>query len=411
MVPGRGVAIIGAGMTRFHHKLHLEKTSRELFVDAALEAEDSVDKDFSLLESDALFLGNFSSDIFERQTHTAALMTDWLGLTPIPAYRVEDACASSGVAINLAAMAISSGMMDVVLVGGVEKMRTLGTGEITDALAYAADEAYEVSVGFTFPGLYASMASSHFKIYGSSWNELAYISIKNHKNGKLNPKAQYQSSVMDTAMRLGEREGVAFNDEMDFLLSKFNPYISHPLRLFDCCPTSDGAAAVILTSGELAKKYTDTPVYLDGFGQASDTLALHDRVSLTSMRASNVAAKKAYEMADTSSSEIDVSEVHDCFTIAELIATEDLGFVEEGMGGNAAVEGRTSIDGDIPVNPDGGLKAKGHPVGATGAGMVYELFKQLRGEASSHQVADAEIGLVHNVGAAGATVSVQIYRR
>lgn len=411
MSTGRGVAVIGAGMTRFHHRLHLDKTSRELFVEAALEAEDSVDENFSLENSDALFLGNFSSDIFERQTHTAALMADWLGLKPIPAFRVEDACASSGVAINLAAMAIYSGVFDVVLVGGVEKMRNLGTEEITDALAYAADQEYEVSVGFTFPGLYASMASSHFKKYDSSWEELASVTIKNHKNGKLNPKAQYQSSVMDTAKRLGERKGVVFEDEMDFLSSDFNPYISHPLRLFDCCPTSDGAAAVILASKNVAKKYTDSPVYLEGFGQASDSLALHDRGSLTSMMASRVAAKKAYDIANLSPSEIDVAEVHDCFTIAEVIATEDLGFVDRGMGGKAALEGRTGLHGDIPVNPDGGLKAKGHPVGATGAGMVYEIFKQLRGESGKRQIADAELGMAHNVGAAGATVSVQLYGR
>jgi len=407
----RDVAVVGGGMTRFHHRIHADKNSRELFVDAALEARDSVDNGFELNDIEALFVGNFSSDAFEKQTHIAPLAADWLGITPRAATRIEDACASSGVAVNVAAMAIASGAYDVVMVGGVEKMRGLSTEEVTDTLAMAADAVYEVGAGFTFPGLYAAMASAHFARHGSSWEQLAAITIKNHHNGSLNPKAHFQAEIIDMARRLGERRGMTFEDELDFLNSPLNAVVAHPLRLFDCCPISDGAAALILAAGDVVKDYTDAPVYLKGIGQASDTAALHDRVDMTSLRATRLAAEQAYKIAGVGPGDIDVADVHDCFTIAELIAIEDLGFFPKGEGGKAAVEGRTSLEGDVAVNPDGGLKAKGHPVGATGAAMTYEMFKQLRGEAGDHQVADVEYGMAHNVGASGATVSIQVYGR
>ena len=407
----RGVAVVGAGMTRFHHRIHAEKTSREIFVEAAVEALDSVDHGIDIGDIGALYVGNFSSDVFEKQTHTAALMADWLGLTPKAATRVEDACASSGVAVNMGVLAIASGAYDLLMVGGVEKMRTLGTEEVTDTLAMAADAIYEVGAGFTFPGLYAALATAHFAKYGSSWEQLAAITIKNHHNGALNPKAHYQSEIMETAIRLGERRGMTFKDEMEFLTSPLNAVVAHPLRLFDCCPISDGSAVIVLAADEVAKKYTDTPVYIKGMGQASDVMALHDRADLTALKATKLAASEAYGMAGIDAGDVDVADVHDCFTIAEVMATEDLGFFPKGEGGMAAAEGRTALDGDKPVNPDGGLKAKGHPVGATGAAMAYEMYKQLRGEAGKHQVDDATIGLAQNVGASGATVVVQVYGR
>ena len=407
----RGVAVVGAGMTRFHHRIHAEKTSREIFVEAAVEALDSVDHGIYIGDIGALYVGNFSSDAFEKQTHTAALMADWIGLTPKAATRVEDACASSGVAVNMGVLAIASGAYDLVMVGGVEKMRTLGTEEVTDTLAMAADAIYEVGAGFTFPGLYAALATAHFAKYGSSWEQLAAITIKNHHNGALNPKAHYQSEIMETAIRLGERRGMTFKDEMEFLTSPLNAVVAHPLRLFDCCPISDGSAVIVLAADEVAKKYTDTPVYIKGMGQASDVMALHDRADLTALKATKLAASEAYGMAGIDAGDVDVADVHDCFTIAEVMATEDLGFFPKGEGGMAAAEGRTALDGDKPVNPDGGLKAKGHPVGATGAAMAYEMYKQLRGEAGKHQVDDATIGLAQNVGASGATVVVQVYGR
>lgn len=407
----RSVSIVGAGMTRFHHRLHADKTSRETFLEAALEAMDSVDNGLELGEIDALFLGNFSSDLFEGQTHTAAIMADWLGINPVPAVRVEDACASSGVAFNMGVLAVASGLYDVVMVGGVEKMRTLGTEEVTDTLAIAADAEYEVAAGFTFPGLYAAMASAYFSKYDATWEQLTSVTLKNHRNGALNPKAQYQSDIMSTARSIGERRGVTFRDEMDFLTSPMNPVVASPLRLFDCCPVSDGAAAVVIVADDLARKFTDTPVRVAGIGHASDTIALHDRGDLTSMKATRVASEQAYSMAGLGPGDIDLANAHDCFTIAEVMAIEDLGFFKHGEGLRATVEGRTEIGGDMPVNADGGLKAKGHPVGATGAAMVYEMFKQLRGAAGGHQVADAEVGLAQNVGAAGATVVVQVFRR
>jgi len=407
----RRVAVIGVGMTKFHHRLHLEKTSRDLFVEAALEAISSVDKGMELRDIESLYVGNFSSDTFERQTHLGALMADWLGVNPIPAVRVEDACASSGVAVQLGILAVASGAFDVVMVGGVEKMRTLSTEAVTDTLAMASDMLYEAAVGMTFPGLYASMATAHFAKYGSTWEQLAAITIKNHHNGALNPLAQFQEEIMDTAKRTGAQRGYTFKDEMEFLKSPLNPMVAYPLRLYDCCPISDGAAVVLLASEECAKKFTDTPVYIKGLGQASDTMALHDREDLTTLKGTRIASNLAYKMAEIKPKDVDLAEVHDCFTIAELLATEDLGFFPKGQGGRAAVEGKTTLDGEIAVNPDGGLKAKGHPVGATGASMVFEVFKQLRGEAGKVQVDDAEIGLTHNVGASGGTVVVQIYGR
>ncbi len=407
----RKIAVIGAGMTRFHHKLHADKQSREIFTESAIEAAASVDNGFNLKDSEALYLGYFSSDNFEKQAHTSALMADWLGVNPIPTARIEAACASSGAAMNIGIMAISSGMYDVVMVGGVEKMRTLGTGDVTDTLAMAADASYEVAVGYTFPGLYAAMTAAHFKKHDSKWEQLADIAIKNHENGKRNPKAQYQETIMEIALKMGERKGTSFADELDFLQSDLNAMVAEPLRLFDCCPISDGAATVILASEKVARKYTDTPVWVGGIGQASDTMALHDREDITSLKATKLASRQAYDMAGIKAKDVSFACVHDCFTSAEMFAIEDLGFFKAGEGGKAASEGRTALDGDKPINTDGGLKAKGHPVGATGAGMVVEMFKQLRGEAGKHQVKDPQYGLAHNVGAAGATVTVQVFRR
>ncbi|GAG25347.1 unnamed protein product, partial [marine sediment metagenome] len=261
-------------------------------------------------------------------------------------------CASSGVAVNIGAMAIASGAYDVVMVGGVEKMRGLSTEGVTDTLAMAADALYEVGAGFTFPGLYAALATAHFAEFGSSWEQLAAITIKNHRNGALNPKAHFQAEIMETAKRLGERNNMTFDDEMDFLRSSLNTVVAYPLRLFDCCPISDGSAVVLLAAGEVARNYTDTPIYIRGMGQASDTMALHDRKELTTLRATKLAASQAYKMAGVNPGDIGVADVHDCFTIAEVFATEDLGFFPKGEGGKAAAEGRTALDGDVAINPD-----------------------------------------------------------
>jgi acetyl-CoA C-acetyltransferase len=273
------------------------------------------------------------------------------------------------------------------------------------------DVAYDYPAGVTNPALYAMMANAHFSRYGSSWEQLAAITIKNHHNATMNPKAQYQSEVLELGNKIGAKQSLSFKEPIDFLKSPANPMVAYPLRLFDCSPISDGAAAVILAAAEEAKKFTDTPVYLAGLGHASGTMSLHDRADLTSIPATVEASRLAYSMAGVKADEIDLAIVHDCFTIAELLATEDLGFFKKGEGGKAAEEGRTSLQGEIPINTDGGLKAKGHPIGATGTAMTIEVYKQLRGEAGKRQVQDAEIGLIHNVGATGGTVIVQVFKK
>ena len=405
------VAIVGAGQTRFHHSLHLEKLTRELFVEAFLECLDSVDKGMNQKDIEALFVANTANEFFEHQSHLSSLVTDWLGLLPIPATRIETACASSSTALEMGVFSIASGMYDIVIVGGLEKMTTLQTDEMTWALMSGMDQAYETPPGVSNPALYAMMAMAHFKKYGSSWEQLAAISIKNHRNASLNPKAQYQSEIIDIAKKVAQKKGLSFKDEMDFLKSSSNPYVAYPLRLFDCSPVSDGASVIILASAERAKEFTDTPIYIAGLGHASGSMSLHDRTDLTSLPSAVEAGKKAYKMANMKPKDMNLAMVHDCFTPAEMIATEDLGFFSKGEGGKAAEEGRTSSTGEIPINTDGGLKAKGHPIAATGTAMAHEIWKQLRGEADKRQVQNAEMGLIHNIGATGGTAIVQIFRR
>jgi len=414
---GRGVAVVGAGMTRFGSFPGL--SSRDLFVDAFQELLASVDNGYNPQDIEALFIGNFSSDLFEKQGHTAPIYTDWAGLLPRPAVRVEDACASGGVALRQGIQAIASGMYDMVLVGGVEKMTNLPTSQVTDVLSTAADMAYEVvPAGFTFPGLYAAMATAYMHHYGATSEILMRVSIKNHENGALNPKAQFGARISDTMKTKKAsmaRKGLpepAWQDEMDFLRDeRANPMIAWPLRLFDCSPVSDGAALLLLVSEDLARSITAKPLRVLGTGQASDG-ALHDRTSLHSIPAARRAAQVAYEMAGIGPDQVRVAEVHDCFTIAEIMASEDLGFFQPGEGGLAAEEGLTARNGLHPINTSGGLKSKGHPVGASGVGQVVEIWKQLRGEAGERQTNnDPDIGLVHNVGGSGQTCAVTIFER
>ncbi len=403
--------VISVGMTRFHHKIHGDKTSRELFIEAADEAVASIDKGIDLKDVQALFIGYFTPESFEHQGHIGALMADWFGLSPIPAWRTESACASSSFSFLSGVLAIASGWCDLVMVGGVEKMTNRTTEQVTDALAIAADDAYEIPAGATFPGLYALVAQAYFKEYSAEWEQLQAIPIKNHHNGAMNPKAQFQSEIIEIANNWGARKNLSFQEPVEFLKSSLNRMVAHPLRLFDCCPISDGAAVAILASEDFAKKYTDTPIRIRGLGAGTDTLSLHDRTSLVSFHSTVEACRQAYKMADLKPKDIDIAEVHDCFSIAEAVATEDLGFIERGGGIKAAEEGRTALNGDIPINPDGGLKCKGHPVGATGIGMIYEIWKQLRGTAEKRQIADAETGLVQNVGGSGASAAVVILGR
>jgi len=413
---GRGVALVGAGMSRFG--AFPGKSTRDLFVDAFLDLRASVDKGLDPKDIEAIYIGNYSSDLFEGQGHTAPFMADWVGLAPIPATRIEDACASSGVALRQGILAVASGLYDVVLVGGIEKMTDLPTSQVTDALATASDMLYEVPAGFTFPGLYAAMATAYMSRYGATPESFMKVGLKNHDNGALNDKAQFGSTirqVMDGKIAKAKAKGYpvpTWEDELAFLHDdRANPVIAWPMRLFDCSPISDGAAALLLVSEEIARNFTDNPLYIIGSGQASD-VALHDRTDVTTLRAARLASQGAYDMAGVTPEDIKIAEVHDCFTIAEVIATEDLGFFLPGKGYEAAEEGLTRRHGLKPVNTSGGLKSKGHPVGASGAGQVVEVWKQMRGMAGERQVPkDVDLALTHNVGGTGQTCAVHIFER
>ena len=379
----RDVAIIGTGMTKFGELW--DKSLRDIFVEAALKAIDNS----GVKKIDSMYIGNFSGGLFVGQEHLASLLPDYLGVTPIPTTRVESACASGALALKQAFLEVASGFSDIVLAGGVEKMTDIATDEATYGLAAAADREYEAFQGITFPGLYALIARRHMYEYGTTREQLAMVSVKNHKNGAKNPHAQFR-----------------FEITIDQVLN--STLIADPLRLLDCSPITDGAAAVIICPAVMAKKYTDKPIKIIGVGHATDTIALNDRKDITTLKATVEAGKRAYAMAGIIPEDVDLAEVHDCFTIAEICAMEDLGFVKKGEGGKAVEEGLTEINGKIPINPSGGLKSKGHPVGTTGIAQVVEVVTQLRGEAGERQVKNAKIGLTHNLGGSGGSVVVHI---
>ena len=414
---GRPVAIVAAGLSDFG--AFPEKDSRDLFVEAFQDMLATMDQQIEIEDIECAYVGNYSSDLFETQGHTAPIVADWLGMTPIPVTRIENACASSGSALREGAMAIASGMYDIVLVGGMEKMTNLPTEGVTDVLASAADGLYEVPAGLTFPGIFGAIAKAHMDRYETNLDHLLKVGIKNHQNGALNPKAQFNVTInglMERRKERAQQRGQPVPDwqsEMDFLNDeRANPWIAWPLRLYDCAPITDGASCVLLVSADIAHNFTERPVMLAGIGQASGK-PLHDAEELTSLSAAKAASEQAYEMAGITADDIDLAEVHDCFTIAEIVATEDLGFFAPGEGPRAVDEGRTALDGEIPINTSGGLKAKGHPVGASGVAQVVEVYHQLRGEAGDRQVKKSrvETGLTHNVGGTGGTCVVNVLRR
>jgi acetyl-CoA C-acetyltransferase len=332
------------------------------------------------------------SESFEHQTHGAAMASDWAGLLPIPAIRTENACASSGAALRCGIIAIKSGLYDIVLVGGIEKMTHQTTDNVTEILAMASDFPLEQWNGITFPGIFAMMAVAHMHRYGTTEEQLAEVAVKNHENALENEKAHL-------------RKKITIEDVLN------SRPIAWPLKLYDCSPISDGASCLILASPKIARKFTDTPVHIIASAQAQDTLGLYEREDLTSLSAVRLAANQAYKMARIKPGDVDLAEVHDCFTIAEIIAYEDLLFCKPGKGGTLIHEGITSHDGRLPVNTSGGLKAKGHPVGATGVAQACEIFLQLSGQAGRRQVPGVDVGLTHNVGGSGSTAIVHIYRR
>ncbi len=413
---GRQVAIVGAGLSQFG--AFPDKDSRDLFVEAFQDMMETMDKAFDIDDIECAYIGNYSSDLFETQGHTAPIVADWLGMTPIPVTRIENACASSGSALREGVMAIASGMYDIVLVGGMEKMTNLPTEGVTDVLASAADGLYEVPAGLTFPGIFGAIAKAHMDRYETNLDHLLKVGIKNHNNGALNPKAQFNVTIRDMMERRkarAEQRGQTVPDwqtELDFLHDdSANPWIAWPLRLYDCAPITDGASCILLVSTDIAHNFTDRPVALAGIGQASGK-PLHDAEELTSLSAAKEASRQAYEMAGITADDVDVAEVHDCFTIAEIVASEDLGFFAPGEGPRAVDENRTALDGDRPINTSGGLKSKGHPVGASGVGQVVEIYHQLRGEAGERQAKKSklDVGLTHNVGGTGGTCVVNVLR-
>lgn len=380
----RDVAIIGAGMTRFGELW--ETSLRDLFVEAALGALDDAGAD----GVQSIYVGNMSGGQFVGQEHLGPLMADHLGLDGVAAVRVESACASGGVALRQAYMEVASGMSDLVLATGVEKM-TDGA-DVTDVLATASDQEREVYYGVTFPALYAMIARAHMTRYGTTEEDLSWVSVKNHRHGALNDKAQFHREV-------------TVEDVMG------SSMVAEPLRLLHCSPVSDGAAAVLLCPLDQARRYTDTPVKIIGSALATSSLALADRADPSQLDAVERAAKTAYQMAGVGPREIQVAEVHDCFSIAEICCIEALGLVERGLGKRAAGSGETALGGRVPVNTSGGLKSKGHPVGATGIAQAIEIFEQLREEAGARQVQGARIGLAQNMGGSGASSVVHILER
>jgi acetyl-CoA C-acetyltransferase len=379
----RDVAIIGVGMTKWGELWR--KSLRTIFTESALLALEDAGVD----HFDSLFVGCMSSGLFVGQEHLASLLADSLGRTPVPAARVESACASGGLALRQGVIEVASGASDIVLVGGVEKMTDVTGCEATFALGTAADQEYEGYHGLTFPGLYAMMAVAHMHRYGTTREQLAMVAVKNHDNGSRNPLAQFPFKVT-----------------VDGVLNSV--LVADPLRILDCSPITDGAAAVVLCPSEMARKMKKPVVRITGTGQATDTIALSSRRDLTWLESTHLAAQKALAMAGRKIRDIDLFEVHDCFTIAEIMVTEALGLVEKGRGGQAVEEGLTARGGRFPVNPSGGLKAKGHPVGATGVAQAVEVVKQLRGEAGERQVKGAKRGLTQNMGGTGGSSVVHV---
>lgn len=388
----RDVSVIGVSETQFGR---LDNSYRELIAEAGKEAiEDSgADKD----EIESLYLGSFSPDRFVQQGHAAPLASLATGLGYVPTTRTENACSSSASAFKEAYLGVASGVYDIAIAIGVEKMTEVDTGKATEILAMAGDRQHESIQGITFPGLFALMAQAYRREYDIAMedfrDQLSSVAVKNHRNASYNQYAHMGS-------------------EMPMEKANESRMIAYPLRLADCSLISDGAAAAILAPTEEAKDYVDEPVDITGFGHNTDILPVHLRDDLSKSVPTRKAAEEAYERADIAPEDVDFAEVHDCFTINELVTLEGLGFFENGKAGEASLEGETSVDGSIPVNLSGGLKAKGHPVGATGVGQIAEIAMQLRGEVEDErQAEDPEIGLAHNIGGAAVSCFIHILSR
>ncbi|MCW5983116.1 MAG: thiolase domain-containing protein [Bryobacteraceae bacterium] len=381
----RRVAVVGAGKTRFGALA--DRDLRSLAVEAAAKCLENGHIPPSRVE--AFYLGNFAGPSFVGQNHLAPYVASACGIAGVPATRFEAACASSGSAFFHAFLGVAAGVYDVALAVGVEKMTSQTTARVAEILASAGDLGGEIKAGATFPALFAMIARRHMHEYGTTREHLAAVAVKNHANGVRNPDAHMRKAItIEQALAAKP--------------------IAEPLTLYDCSLISDGAAAVLLAPLERASEFTSAPVEIKGVAQTSDYVALEEKEDITTFRSVRMAAEKAYRMAGVSPSDIEFAELHDCFTIAEIMALEDLGFVKKGEGGPFSAAGCTALDGRLPVNASGGLKSKGHPVGATGTAQICDLVAQIRGEAGERQLKRHSLGLAQNLGGSGATSVVTI---
>lgn len=382
------VAVVGVGQSRFG--IRSDASLRELAFEAVKACIEDAGVQLAEVES---MVVSVASDELSFALQPSAQVTDYIGFHPKPSFRVEAACASGSMAVRAGWMNVASGLADLVLVVGAEKMTEVPTPIATEVLGRAGDFLWEYPFGMTFPGYYALIAQAHMAKYGTTEAQLAAVAVKNHHYGALNPYAHMRKEIT-----------------LEKALSSF--VVASPLKLYDCCLISDGAAAILLASEKAVKRLRKNPIWLRGLGLGTGSLALAHRADLTTLEASVEAARQAYDMAGVGPKEIDVAVVHDCFTIAEIVAYEDLGFCPKGEGGRLVEDRQTYIGGRIPVNVDGGLKSKGHPIGTTGVSMAVEITKQLRGEAETgRQVPNAEIGLSHNVGGNGQHAAVHVFGR
>jgi len=389
----RKVAVVGTGETKFSGAQ--DKTEVELFSEAAMDALNEAN--LTPKDIQALFVGNVLGDFSEGQGSIQAFIGENIGLSNVPANRYEGACASSSIAIRDAYLWVASGFYDIVLVGGVERAATMGTPLATRTFAMFSDSRYEFPSGITFPGVFAMLAHLYSHKHGIPLpklkEQMAQTSVQSYRYGTLNPKAHFQKIVT-----------------MEEVLKSF--MVCTPLQLHDCCPFSDGGSALVLASEEVAKKLTNKPVYITGIGQASAGLLSSQKEFLPRIRSRELACEQSYKMSGRKPEDIDVCELHDCFSMAAIIAAECLGFFDYGTAGEAWLKGEADIGGKVAINPSGGLKSKGHPIGATGAGQAYEVVKQLRGEAEEgRQVPDAKIGMTDTLGGDGGTLCNIIFER
>ena len=379
------VCVIGAGSTKYGK---LDDSITDIAVQASAAAIESAG--IQPKEIDAGYISNVFG-IADKQVHLGPVIMSNLGISEKPSLSIESACGSGSVSFREAFANVAAGFYDAVLVTGVEKVTHTGTEWTTTYFSYCSDFFYEGQAGASFPGLFASMARAYLTEFNATEEDFAKVAVKNHENGLSNPKAHL-------------RKKITVDDVMN------SAVVASPLKLYDCCPFSDGASSVILCSEKFAKEHTKDYIHVIGSGRGGSPAALQGRNHLTTIPSTKLAAESAYKMAGLGPKDIDFAEVHDCFTIAEVVDSEDLGFFEKGQGAKAASEGRTKLNSEISINPSGGLKSKGHPIGATGVGQVAEVFDQLTGRAGEREVKDAKIGLTQNFGATGASCAVHIFQ-